>query len=646
MLIFGLSFFAIKSILALHSCTDPALTTFSDGVSSKTLTIPFGGGTFEAAKIKLPMGSKICSASTTIDKTGAGAGTPYIWIPLSATNRLVQIKTSDGTIVHTFSNGADNCGGSAFNDPSRITVLPGAAVWVANRGNGAVTRLGLKTGCTGDDCYECKGTYSDIGDGPRGATYDRDGNIWVGANTNDKICKYKSDGTLISCANSGCRTYGMIGDTAGNVWVAQDGVGSKVCKCSGAISCSSGFSDSVYGIGMDNEGDIWVGNPVAAEVNEIKGASYGASAGTSLQSCSMPHNNTGIAVDGNNNVWSDGHWDNQTYVIKGGDCSKVFTKSSVCTGGFPHGVAIDSDNNAWVVCRTGEVIKYAFHDDGDAIFVDDGNDDIEQKLRIDLNGCCGSGTSDQASYNYSDMTGFRTPKITINVVGLSIPVTTYPFTISDATVPGFSAALSSAFETCACEGCKTLTEDACGNPYCEVSITISSVFAGGTYTLSDLKVNYDEPPSKITGGLVPCGRKCDDQATVIREDAPCTLCATFVLLKRVIDYTFAYIVIPLAILMIVIGGLLYMLVVEDPRRMEQAKTLLTAATIGIIVMFAAWLIVNLVLFVISEQKIPLPGDIAKIFGRPWNEVSCSFCGDGVCDSGKGEDNATCRYDCP
>ena len=41
---------------------------------------------------------------------------------------------------------------------------------------------------------------------------------------------------------------------------------------------------------------------------------------------------------------------------------------------------------------------------------------------------------------------------------------------------------------------------------------------------------------ELQGGLVPCGRNCDDPCTPECECAPCTLCHLFVLLKRIIDF--------------------------------------------------------------------------------------------------------------
>ena len=637
-----------------HTCADPALTTFSDGLTSKTVTIPAGGGTVEAARIKLPMGSTVCSASTTISKAGgAGAGTPYIWIPATTQHKLIQLKTSDGSLVHVFRQGADNCTASDFIYPSRITVIPGGDVWVGNRLNSNnVTRLGKKAGCVDDgddDCYECKGTYPTCGNESKGVTFDSDFNIWAGAWTGSclvRLCGHTDctdvngaggynigDKMAINAAGNkqinGFSVYGLIGDSYGNIWSASGPNVTRVDINDAAATAFSTAVGSIYGIGMDNEGDIWIGRQGNTGIWGIDGEDAGG-AGIGViepaEQCPTAFTNTGLAVDGNNNVWSTGYSGNAVYVVKGENCGQIFYRKGVCThdGHQPHGMAIDADNHAWLLCDTGEAIKYAFHDDGDVIVANDGNDDIEELQRINLWAIPGVGCSNASgdTYNYSDMTGFRTPKISITIGNFPpIVATNYPQVINDANYPGFSASLNTTFQTCSCSGCRTTTDDLCGNLYCEAPITISSTFLGGDWTLSDLKIHYKDPASKVGGGLVPCGRRCDDPSTAIREDASCTLCHLFILAKRVVDFLLI-LVISVAILMFVVGGIMLVFAAENPQRANQAKALLTAAVIGLVVIFAAWLIVNALVFFLVEGKAPLTTQIGKIFTQPWNQFNC------------------------
>ncbi|MCX6737850.1 MAG: hypothetical protein NTY11_00265, partial [Candidatus Parcubacteria bacterium] len=61
-------------------------------------------------------------------------------------------------------------------------------------------------------------------------------------------------------------------------------------------------------------------------------------------------------------------------------------------------------------------------------------------------------------------------------------------------------------------------------------------------------------------GLVPCGQHADDPNTSdIDESASCTLCHFFILIEKVLEFIFFNITPPLALLMLIIGGGMFML---------------------------------------------------------------------------------------
>lgn len=91
------------------------------------------------------------------------------------------------------------------------------------------------------------------------------------------------------------------------------------------------------------------------------------------------------------------------------------------------------------------------------------------------------------------------------------------------------------------------------------------------------------PLVSLGAGLVPCGGA---------GEPACQLCHLFVLLDNIIDFFLKYIVIPVATLLLVIGGLMFFLYAEDPSKVEQAKSLLRSTIIGLVMIFAAWLIIN------------------------------------------------------
>jgi hypothetical protein len=130
----------------------------------------------------------------------------------------------------------------------------------------------------------------------------------------------------------------------------------------------------------------------------------------------------------------------------------------------------------------------------------------------------------------------------------------------------------------------------------------------------------------LAGGIVPCGRERDDATTPEFENCPCRLCDLFVLVDRIIKFALFKIVVPLAVLMIVIGGIMFLTAGGNPERISSAKKLMTNVAIGILIIFAAWIIVNTILMLIGvadwtglkegwwQIECPVPGVCCKYQG--------------------------------
>jgi len=94
-------------------------------------------------------------------------------------------------------------------------------------------------------------------------------------------------------------------------------------------------------------------------------------------------------------------------------------------------------------------------------------------------------------------------------------------------------------------------------------------------------------------GLVPCGGPGEDV---------CTLCHFFVMLDRIIKFLLRYIVPVLGALMIAIGGVMYIIGQGKPEMLSRVKSLFTAIIIGLVIIYGAWLIVNLFLTTIGVAE--------------------------------------------
>ncbi|MBU4480961.1 pilin, partial [Patescibacteria group bacterium] len=106
-------------------------------------------------------------------------------------------------------------------------------------------------------------------------------------------------------------------------------------------------------------------------------------------------------------------------------------------------------------------------------------------------------------------------------------------------------------------------------------------------------------PPTCKGGLVPCGRSCDVTSTTdIDESKPCQLCHLFVMIDRLIDFLLINILFPIAVLMLVIAGILYVGAVFEIlpggfKTISQAKGIILSVILGLIVIFAAFILIGL-----------------------------------------------------
>ena len=78
------------------------------------------------------------------------------------------------------------------------------------------------------------------------------------------------------------------------------------------------------------------------------------------------------------------------------------------------------------------------------------------------------------------------------------------------------------------------------------------------------------------------------------------------MLDEIIDFVLFKLVPPIAILMLVIGGAMFMVASFSewggPVTLSQAKKLITSVVIGLIIIFASWLIINLFFQVFGVEQ--------------------------------------------
>ena len=97
----------------------------------------------------------------------------------------------------------------------------------------------------------------------------------------------------------------------------------------------------------------------------------------------------------------------------------------------------------------------------------------------------------------------------------------------------------------------------------------------------------------FAAGLVPCGGP---------GEPACQLCHLFVLLDNVIDFFLFKIVFPVSVLLLVIGGFMFLFYAENPQMVEQGKKILISVIIGLVIIFSAYFVIGTFLKTIGLAK--------------------------------------------
>lgn len=113
-------------------------------------------------------------------------------------------------------------------------------------------------------------------------------------------------------------------------------------------------------------------------------------------------------------------------------------------------------------------------------------------------------------------------------------------------------------------------------------------------------------PFAAFAGIVPCGT----------SDTPeCNICYLFQLIDNLVDFLLEVIALPLAVVMFLYGGFMWITAAGDPGKITKGRNALQYAVVGMIVAFAAWLIIDTIL------KALLAGGMGNIEGwGVWNKI--------------------------
>ena len=88
-------------------------------------------------------------------------------------------------------------------------------------------------------------------------------------------------------------------------------------------------------------------------------------------------------------------------------------------------------------------------------------------------------------------------------------------------------------------------------------------------------------------GFVPCGGRGAD-GEIIR----CELCHIFEMIDTILDFIILKLTPVVAVLMLVIGGIMFLFAGANPNTLETAKKIITTTVIGLVIIFTAWIVIS------------------------------------------------------
>ncbi|MEZ6209461.1 MAG: pilin [Candidatus Paceibacterota bacterium] len=121
-----------------------------------------------------------------------------------------------------------------------------------------------------------------------------------------------------------------------------------------------------------------------------------------------------------------------------------------------------------------------------------------------------------------------------------------------------------------------------------ISLGLTFVF---TILLAPVFVSFAEYTSE-NGVVVKCNTELDANGQFVD---PCTFDSVLAAINNVIDFLIYYMVIPIAAIVIMVAGFMYLTSGANPEKRKKARKMLLNLVIGLVLALAAWIIVKFIL---------------------------------------------------
>lgn len=348
--------------------------------------------------------------------------TPYMWVPNSSENSISAIDTKTSALVGTWPLVTDT--GEPCYNPSRTTVDFNFDCWVGCRGTNSYLQQYGGEPLAQVDVKVMKVSLKDkkviksvvVGHAPRALALDAKNHLWVGNSVDDTVWEIDGDtgqcyrGERADCEKPavqlGCDfPYGAVVDQKQMLWVVcrgyagQDGRVAKIDTATGTVLAKYGpFGTAVpttfgearagciqlYGISVDQLGDIWVGGFTCNDVIKLSG-STGALMGVKKLGGTTTR---GVSVDLDGNIWAASSSTSTVSKIEGATGALIKT---VDVPNGPIGVAVDAYGHLWAVSQNANNVTKV-----------NGVDSAKKTTMVG-----------QGPYSYSDMLGLSLRMVTL-----------------------------------------------------------------------------------------------------------------------------------------------------------------------------------------------------------------------------------------
>jgi len=94
------------------------------------------------------------------------------------------------------------------------------------------------------------------------------------------------------------------------------------------------------------------------------------------------------------------------------------------------------------------------------------------------------------------------------------------------------------------------------------------------------------------GPIVPCGLSENSDKTAYNETDPCTLCLLWQTISNIINFISFNLSLPVAALLFIIAGILFVVAGSDEKKVDLAKTIFKNTVIGLVIIFCSWLLID------------------------------------------------------